>query len=81
MEKNYPIEEFFLIKLVKIVTGDTEGQGGRRNWAFCTFHANRAACFSQAEEGKCPEEEMVRKFYREFCKDFLPSLFSWTKVT
>lgn len=81
MEKNYRTEEFFLITLVKTVTGDTAGQGGRRNWAFCTFHATHAACFFQAEEGKCLEEEMVRKFYREFCKDFHPSVFSWTKVT
>ena len=36
MESIYPAEEF-LIKLLKIVTGDTEGQGGRRNWALCLF--------------------------------------------
>lgn len=80
MESTYPTEEF-LIKLLKIVTGDTEGQGGRRNWALCTFHATLSACFSQAEEGKCLEEKMGRKSYREFCQDFLLSVFSWKKVT
>lgn len=54
-ESIYPTEEFFfLIKLLKTVTGD------------CTFRATRAACFFQAEEEKCLEEEMGRKFYREF---------------
>lgn len=82
MESIYPTEEFFFLsKLLKIVTGDTEEQGERRNWALCIFHATRAACFFQAEEGKCPEEEMGRKFYREFCKDFLLLVFSQKKVT